>query len=54
VPDLGSKAIGVVLQRGDRIVMSTPGGGGYGNRADRTDSDIERDLRLGYVTKTEQ
>jgi len=54
VPDLGSKAMGVVLRRGDRIVMSTPGGGGYGDPADRADADVERDLRLGYVTRDDQ
>jgi N-methylhydantoinase B len=31
--------------------LETPGGGGYGNPAERTKEAIERDRTLGYVTK---
>jgi len=41
-----------VLKRGDRIVMETAGGGGYGPAAERTPKLLERDRRLGYVRET--
>ena len=36
---------------GDRIRISSPGGGGYGDPAERDIVDIERDIRLGYVSE---
>src|SRR5437773_1357536 len=38
-----------VLERGDRVLVSTPGGGGYGPRARRDKTLIARDRALGYV-----
>jgi N-methylhydantoinase B len=38
-----------VVRRGDRILVSTPGGGGYGPPAERDPTLAERDRRLGYV-----
>jgi N-methylhydantoinase B len=38
-----------VLERGDRLLVSTPGGGGYGSAAARPHELRERDRRLGYV-----
>jgi len=38
-----------VLERGDRVLVSTPGGGGYGPRAKRDSKQIARDRALGYV-----
>jgi N-methylhydantoinase B len=35
---------------GDRILIETAGGGGYGNPLDRPVSKIQNDLALGYVT----
>ena len=35
---------------GDRILIETAGGGGYGNPLDRPVSKIQQDLALGYVT----
>lgn len=37
------------LAKGDTILMSTPGGGGYGPPAERSRDACERDRRLGYV-----
>ena len=48
---LGAKALGVSMSRGDRVRISSPGGGGYGDPAERDPAAIERDLRLGYVTR---
>ena len=38
-----------VLERGDRVLVSTPGGGGYGPRGRRDRKLIARDRALGYV-----
>jgi len=46
-----SKMVGLKLKRGERLRLETPGGGGYGNPAERTKEAIERDRTLGYVTK---
>jgi N-methylhydantoinase B len=40
-----------VLERGDRVLVSTPGGGGYGAAARRAPELRERDRRLGYVER---
>ena len=50
VPALASKITGVKLRKGDRIRISSPGGGGYGDPAEREPGALARDLRLGYVT----
>ena len=38
------------LDAGDAVTVRTPGGGGYGDPADRADAALARDLRLGKVT----
>ena len=38
------------LDAGDTATVHTPGGGGYGDPADRSDEALARDLRLGKVT----
>jgi len=40
-----------VLERGDRVLVRTPGGGGYGAPSARPRAQRERDLRLGYVPR---
>jgi len=40
-----------VLERGDRVLVRTPGGGGYGPPSARPRAQRERDLRLGYVPR---
>jgi N-methylhydantoinase B len=48
-PPLGSKVVGVQLRHGQRIRLESPGGGGWGNPANRPASATTRDARLGYV-----
>ncbi len=50
VPKLGAKAVGIVLRRGQRIRIASPGGGGWGDPALRDADAIARDRLLGYVT----
>jgi N-methylhydantoinase B len=38
-----------IVRRGDRVLVRTPGGGGYGPVAARDPALVERDRRLGYV-----
>ncbi len=38
-----------VLNKGDRVLLCTPGGGGFGNPALRGADDSDSDQRLGYV-----
>ena len=40
----------VPIKKGDRIIMRPCGGGGFGDAKLRRREDIERDLRLGFVT----
>ena len=47
---LPSKVNNLRLQRGDIIRLETSGGGGFGDPADRPKADIERDVRLGYIS----
>ncbi len=39
------------LEKGTRILIATPGGGGYGASDDRDPADRAADQRLGYVTE---
>ncbi|MEL0304835.1 MAG: hydantoinase B/oxoprolinase family protein, partial [Rhodobiaceae bacterium] len=49
-PPLVSKMTGISLKRGQRVRLETPGGGGYGDAAKRTDDQHQQDLAQGYVT----
>jgi N-methylhydantoinase B len=40
-----------VLRPGDRILLRTPGGAGYGSPADRAGALREHDRAMGYVAK---
>ena len=42
--------LGVELARGDRVRISSPGGGGYGPAGAREPRAVARDVRLGYVS----
>lgn len=44
-----SKAV-MTLYRGDRVVVQTPGGGGYGNPAERARDLIEQDIADGRIS----
>jgi N-methylhydantoinase B len=49
VPEHLTKDQDIVVHRGDRIVVQMPGGGGYGDEAERDPELIERDRRAGYL-----
>ena len=49
-PPLAAKIVDVSLKRGDRVRLETPGGGGYGDPADRERKAIRRDLELGFIS----
>ncbi|WP_342068036.1 hydantoinase B/oxoprolinase family protein [Achromobacter kerstersii] len=48
-PPMSSKMLGIQLQRGDRVRLETPGGGGYGDPARRSTAAREHDRKMGYV-----
>ncbi len=50
-PPMASKIVDVPLRRGDRVRLETPGGGGYGDPADRDAEASAHDCALGYVTE---
>lgn len=39
------------LRRGDRVLLQTGGGGGFGPAAERASDAVGRDLQAGYVTR---
>ncbi|KQZ98154.1 hydantoinase B/oxoprolinase family protein [Achromobacter sp. Root565] len=49
-PPMSSKMQGIRLQRGDRVRLETPGGGGYGEPARRDPAAREHDRKMGYVS----
>ena len=50
-PVMGTKLVGVRLKRGQRVRIESPGGGGFGPPAERDVKAIERDLRLGLISR---
>ena len=40
-----------VLNRGDKVYLATPGGGGHGDPAKRDNTSLEADLKAGYITR---
>jgi N-methylhydantoinase B len=42
-----------LLRRGDRVLLRTPGGGGWGPPAERDPRLVARDRRLGYTAASE-
>lgn len=49
-PAMVSKVTDVLLARGERLRLETPGGGGFGDAAARAPDAKARDRRLGYVS----
>ena len=47
------KVEGVVLEAGDRVVVETPGGGGYGHPYERAIRLVTRDVAEGALTRGE-
>ena len=50
-PPMASKMLGIQLQRGDRVRLETPGGGGYGPPSARPKQAREADVAQGYVSR---
>ncbi len=48
VPEHLSKEQDIPLMAGDRVHVKTPGGGGYGNPAERDPELVQEDIFLGY------
>ena len=48
-PKLVSKMVGARIERGDRLLLETPGGGGYGPPGERDPQAAARDAALGYL-----
>jgi N-methylhydantoinase B len=48
-PAMASKVTGVRLARGQRVRLETPGGGGYGDPAQRDPQAVARDVRNGFA-----
>lgn len=51
VPPMGAKIAAVSLRKGQRVRLETPGGGGYGPPDERPRQAVQRDVRLGYVSR---
>ena len=49
-PEHVSKGEGYPMRAGDWVQVRTPGGGGYGDPAERDPALVERDVRRGYFT----
>lgn len=49
-PPMVSKMLGIHIERGQKLRLETPGGGGYGDPHLRDPQAVARDVRLGYVT----
>ena len=47
---LTSKVTNLMLRKGDIIRLETSGGGGFGDPTMRIGEQVERDVRLGYVS----
>jgi N-methylhydantoinase B len=49
-PPLVSKMVGIHIERGQKLRLETPGGGGYGNPFERNADAVARDVKLGFVS----
>jgi N-methylhydantoinase B len=45
-----TKAEKILLEEGDRVLVETPGGGGYGNPFERDPEAVLMDVKGGYIT----
>jgi len=50
-PELVSKITGVHIKKGHRLRLETPGGGGYGDPADRNPDAIAHDVTESYIVE---
>lgn len=53
IPEHLSKEQDIALAAGDRVLVRTPGGGGYGDPANRDPALVNQDIRLGRYSKAE-
>lgn len=49
-PPMASKMVGIHIERGQRVRLETPGGGGYGKAEHRSEAAIEADRQKGYIS----
>jgi N-methylhydantoinase B len=49
-PPMVSKMLGIRLQKGERVRLETPGGGGWGQANQRDAAARAQDQALGYVS----
>ena len=49
-PPMASKVVGVSIRQGQRLRLESPGGGGWGDPAQRPVEAMARDIRLGHVS----
>ena len=49
-PPMASKVAGVTIRQGQRVRLESPGGGGWGDPAQRPVEAIARDIRLGHLS----
>jgi len=49
-PPMASKVAGVTIRQGQRVRLESPGGGGWGDPAQRPVEAVARDIRLGHVS----
>lgn len=47
---MASKMVGISIDRGQRLKLETPGGGGYGTPFARNPQAVARDVALGIVS----
>ena len=50
-PPMASKMVGIRLERGRRVRLETPGGGGYGDPFERDPEAVLADVRRGFVSR---
>jgi N-methylhydantoinase B len=50
VPPLVSKMVGIHIERGQKVRLETPGGGGYGAPFERDPDAVAADVRRGFVS----
>jgi len=49
-PPMASKMVGIKIEKGQRLHLETPGGGGYGHALERDPAAVGRDVFLGYLS----
>jgi N-methylhydantoinase B len=50
IPPMKTKVTGVRMKQGDRLVIKSPGGGGYGDPFERDPDIVLRDVRMEYIS----